>query len=264
MLDAGKYFLYKQQRSVGVSQEELIRIAILSLGLNELAPFNPRERIIEYLLDETSDNKLINLPLKDFVNVTASESPAPGGGSVAAFAAALGASLGTMVANLSAHKKGWDDRWEEFSQWAEKGQTYIVELLKMVDEDCIAFDELMAARKLPKDTQAAFETRIAAVNKATIRAIEVPFKVMKITAASMELILFVSDNGLSNSVSDAGVGALLARTAIQGAFFNVRINCKSLDNPGYVAKLLKEAQDIYNQSLEMEKEIMEIVEKKLT
>jgi glutamate formiminotransferase/formiminotetrahydrofolate cyclodeaminase len=264
MLDAGKYFLYKQKRSLGVSEEELIRIAILSLGLSELAPFKPAERIIEYLLEEHHDSRLAGLSLKSFANETASESPAPGGGSVSAYAAALGASLGTMVANLSAHKKGWDDRWEEFSKWAEKGQRYKVELLKLVDEDSKAFEEVMAAWKLPKESQADLEERAAAINRATIKAIDVPYKVMKISLDAMELIRYTAQNGLSSSISDAGVGALMANAAVKGAYFNVRINCKSLQNPGYVAKILKDAAAIAGKAGEMENEILEIVEKKLS
>ncbi len=263
MLDAGKYFLSKQRRSLGVTEEELIRIAIISLGLNELAPFNPRERIIEYLLEEDPQNRLGNLSLKEFTDLVASESPAPGGGSVAAFAAALGASLGTMVANLSAHKKGWDDRWEEFSEWAEKGQALKDRLLKLVDEDTKAFDEVMQARKLPKDTQQDFEIRVAAINKATMKAIDVPFQVMKISLDCMDLIRYVAEKGLKNSTTDAGVGALLAKTAITGAHYNVRINCKSLDNPGYVGKILKEAGSIMEKASIMEKEIIDLVEKNL-
>ena len=201
--------------------------------------------------------------MKSFANETASENPAPGGGSVSAYAAALGASLGTMVANLSAHKKGWDDRWEEFSKWAEKGQAYKVELLKLVDEDSKAFDAVMAAWKLPKESQSDFEARVAAVNRATMRAIEVPFKVMKISLEAMELIRYSAEKGLTSSVSDAAVGALLANAAVKGAYFNVRINCKSLENPGYVGKTLKEAAAIAEKATQMENEILEIVEKKL-
>lgn len=263
MLDAGKYFLKKQKRSLGVSEEELIRIAILSLGLNELAPFRPEERIIEYLLEENHNSRLTRLSLKVFANETASENPAPGGGSVAAYAAALGASLGAMVANLSAHKKGWDDRWEEFSKWAVKGQDYKVELLQLVDEDSKAFEEVMAAWKLPKESQSDFEARIAAINRATIKAIEVPYKVMKISLEAMELIRYSAENGLSGSISDAGVGALMANAAIKGAYFNVRINCKSLENPGYVGKTLKDASVIAEKATQMENEILEIIEKKL-
>ena len=263
MLDAGKYFLYKQKRSVGVSEEELIRIAIRSLGLSELAPFKPEERIIEYLLEEHHDSRLAGLSLKSFANETASENPAPGGGSVSAYAAALGASLGTMVANLSAHKKGWDDRWEEFSNWAEKGQAFKVELLKLVDEDSKAFDEVMAAWKLPKETQSDLKARTEAINQATMKAIEVPFRVMKISLEAMELIRHSAQNGLSSSISDAGVGALMANAAVKGAYFNVRINCKSLENPGYVAKILKDAAAIAGKAVQMENEILEIVEKKL-
>ena len=208
-------------------------------------------------------NRKNGLSLKSFANETASEIPAPGGGSVAAYAAALGTSLGTMVANLSAHKKGWDERWEEFSKWAEKGQAYKVELLKLVDEDSNAFDEVMDARKLPKETQSDFEARVAAINKATMKAIEIPYKVMKISLEAMKLIKYSAEQGLSSSISDAGVGALMANAAVKGAYFNVRINCKTLENPGYVGKILKDASSLAEKAAQLENEILEIVEKKL-
>ncbi|HSU27946.1 MAG TPA: glutamate formimidoyltransferase, partial [Chitinophagaceae bacterium] len=202
LTDAGKYFLRKQQRSAGVSEKELIRIAVISLGLNELGPFHPSERIIEYMLNETSTNKLIERSLADFADETASESPAPGGGSIAAYAGALGISLATMVANLSSHKKGWDDKWEEFSKWAEKGQEYKTELLRLVDEDTKAFNRIMAAMGMPKSTEAEKSAREKAMNEATRQAIDIPFRVMQISLESMEVIKAMAESGNPNSVSD--------------------------------------------------------------
>lgn len=217
MLEAGRYFLRKQQRSTGVSDAELIRIAVLSLGLDDLAPFDPRKRIIEYMLDENSGNRLVDLPVRKFAEETASESPAPGGGSVSALAGALGASLGTMVANLSSHKRGWDERWEEFSGWAEKGKSCYDALLRCVDEDTQAFNRLMDAFGLPKTTEDEKKLRKAAINAATSNAMEVPLKVMRLALQSMEVLHAMADKGNPNSVSDAGVGALCARTAVRGA-----------------------------------------------
>src|SRR6185436_2336505 len=210
MLDAGKYFLKKQNRSVGVSEKELIRIAIISMGLDELAPFKPEEKIIEYMLMDKSGNKLISMNLSDFADETASESPAPGGGSIAAYIGALGVSLATMVANLSSHKKGWDERWEEFSNWAEKGQQYKDELLRLVDADTKAFTGIMNAMSLPKGTDEEKAARKQAMNEATKVAIEIPFKVMQLSYDSMEVIKAMAEVGNPNSVSDAGVGALCA------------------------------------------------------
>ena len=214
MLDAAKYFLKKQQRSIGISEKELIKIAVKSLGLDDLAPFKPEERIIEYLLNTDSSAKLVKMNLIDFVEETASESPAPGGGSISAYVGTLGISLGTMVANLSSHKKGWDARWEEFSEWAEKGQKIKNELLKLVDEDTNAFNKIMTAFGLPKSTADEKKERDKAIQTATKYATEIPFQVMKLSYDSMEIIKAMVEKGNPNSITDAGVGALCARSAV--------------------------------------------------
>jgi len=263
MLDAGKYFLEKQQRSTGVSEKELIRIAILSMGLDELGPFIPEERIIEYQLRSTAGDKLIKLSLREFADETASESPAPGGGSIAAYAAALGASLATMVANLSSHKKGWDARWKEFSDWAEKGQGYKDGLLRLVDADTHAFNGIMAAFSLPKSNGDEKAIRHKAIQDATRVAIEIPFRVMELAFASMDLIRAMAETGNPNSVSDAGVGALCARAGVLGAFMNVRINASGYDDKAFVADILARGAKIQEQTIRAEAEIMEIVDKKI-
>ena len=234
LLDAGKYFLRKQKRSTGVSEKELIKIAVKSLGLDELAPFNPQEKIIEYLLKDKSDSKLVNMDLVAFANETASESPAPGGGSVAAYVGSLGVSLATMVANLSSHKKGWDERWEEFSNWADKGQKIKDELLRLVDADTAAFNKIMIAFALPKTTDEEKKIRTQSIQEATKFAIEIPFEVMKYSYQSMELIKAMVEHGNPNSVTDAGVGALCARSAVIGAFMNVRINAGGYSDKNFV------------------------------
>jgi glutamate formiminotransferase/formiminotetrahydrofolate cyclodeaminase len=263
MLDAGKYFLAKQQRSTGVSEEELIRIAVKSMGLNELAPFEPRKRIIEYLLEDELSSPLINMNLKQFANETASESPAPGGGSIAAYAGALGVSLATMVANLSSHKKGWDERWKEFSDWAEKGQKLKDELLKLVDEDTRAFNKIMDAFALPKATDAEKAARTAAIQAATKYAIEVPFRVMELSLQSFEIIKAMAETGNPNSVSDAGVGALCARAAVYGAYLNVKINSVSYSDKRYTARKLIRAKELLRKAKEQERKVLSIVEKKI-
>jgi glutamate formiminotransferase/formiminotetrahydrofolate cyclodeaminase len=263
MLDAGKYFLEKQQRSTGVSEKELIRIAILSMGLDELGPFIPEERIIEYQLRSKSDEKLIRLPLRDFADETASESPAPGGGSIAAYAGALGASLATMVANLSSHKKGWDTRWKEFSDWAEKGQGYKDELLRLVDADTHAFNGIMAAFSLPKASEEEKALRHLAIQGATRAAIEVPFRVMQVAFASMDLIRAMAATGNPNSVSDAGVGALCARAGVLGAWLNVRINAAGYDDKVFVGEILVKARAIQEKTILAEAEILAIVNEKI-
>ena len=263
MLDAGKYFLKKQKRSLGVSEKELIRIAILSMGLDELAPFKPEEKIIEYMLQDKNDSRLINTSLNDFADETASESPAPGGGSIAAYIGSLGISLGTMVANLSSHKKGWDDRWEEFSNWAEKGQQYKDELLRLVDADTKAFNGIMNAMSLPKGTEEEKAARKKAINDATKFAIEIPFKVMQVSYDSMEVIKAMAETGNPNSVSDAGVGALCARSAVMGAFMNVRINASGYDDKVFVDDLLKKGREIENKTKAKEEEILKVVNEKI-
>ncbi len=263
LLDAGKYFLKKQERSIGVSEKELIKIAVKSMGLDELGPFKPEERIIEYLLKEKADSKLISMSLIDFADETASESPAPGGGSIAAYVGSLGASLATMVANLSSHKKGWDERWQEFSAWAEKGQFYKDELLKLVDADTKAFNLIMTAFGLPKATDEEKKARTKAIQNATKFAIEIPFKIMKLSFDSMQLIKAMAEIGNPNSVSDAGVGALCARSAVMGAFMNVRINAAGYEDKNFVNDVVAKGKKIENDTIALEKEILEIVNKKI-
>lgn len=263
LLDAGKYFLQKQQRSVGVSEKELIKIAVKSLGLDELTPFKPEERIIEYILARPEESRLVNMTVAGFADETASESPAPGGGSIAAYMGALGAALATMVANLSSHKKGWDERWEEFSNWAEKGQAAKAQLLKLVDEDTAAFNKIMHAFGLPKGTEEEKKARTTAIQDATKYAIEVPLKVMQVAYGSMELIKAMADTGNPNSVSDAGVGALCARSAVLGAFMNVRINAAGYDDKTFVQEVLKQGQAIEQQTIQAEQEILQVVNEKI-
>ncbi|MDP4248191.1 MAG: glutamate formimidoyltransferase [Bacteroidota bacterium] len=263
MLDAGKYFLQKQQRSIGVSEKELIRMAVLSMGLDELAPFNPEERIIEYLLRDKADSRLVRMSLEDFADLTASESPAPGGGSISAYVGALGASLGAMVANLSSHKKGWADRWAEFGDWAARGQQAKDELLKWVDADTRAFNRIMAAFALPKATPAESAARSSAIQEATKEAMTVPLRVMQSAYASMELIRAMAETGSPNSVSDAGVGALCARTAVMGAYMNVRINAAGCEDKEFAASTLAKGREIENKAIAMETEILRIVNEKI-
>lgn len=263
LLDAGKYFLQKQQRSVGVSEKELIKIAVKSLGLDELTPFKPEERIIEYILARPEESRLVNMTVAGFADETASESPAPGGGSIAAYMGALGAALATMVANLSSHKKGWDERWEDFSNWAEKGQAAKAQLLKLVDEDTAAFNKIMHAFDLPKGTEEEKKARTTAIQDATKYAIEVPLKVMQVAYGSMELIKAMADTGNPNSVSDAGVGALCARSAVLGAFMNVRINAAGYDDKTFVQEVLKQGQAIEQQTIQAEQEILQVVNEKI-
>ncbi|HHZ65392.1 MAG TPA: glutamate formimidoyltransferase [Flavobacteriales bacterium] len=263
MLDAADYFLKKQRRSLGISEKEKINIAIKSLGLDDLAPFNPKQKIIEYMLEEEKDNQLIAMSLGNFADETASESPAPGGGSIAAYVGAMGISLGTMVANLSAHKRGWDDRWEEFSKWAERGQAQKAQLIKLVDEDTQAFNKIMDAFGLPKGSDEEKAARDEAIQNATKGAIDVPFKVMELALESMEVLKAMAESGLSASVSDAGVGALCARSAVMGAFLNVRINTSDLKDTNYKEDILKRGEAIQQRAINMEREIMGIVEGKL-
>jgi len=262
MTDAGRYFLKKQNRSTGVSEKELIKIAIKSMGLDELTPFKPEERIIEYMLAENSKN-LVGMTLTAFAEETASESPAPGGGSIAAYVGALGISLATMVANLSSHKQGWDERWEEFSDWADKGQHIKDELLKLVDEDTKAFNKIMSAFGLPKSNDDEKRIRKQAIQDATKYAIEIPFKVMNLAYSSMEIIKAMAADGNPNSVSDAGVGALCARAAVMGAFMNVRINAAGYDDKDFVNNILTKGSEIENLTIKAEAEILKIVDDKI-
>ena len=259
LLDAGRYFLEKQQRSVGVSEKELIHIAIKSLGLDELSEFIPEKKIIEYLLNEEKQDKLVNLSLQEFANETASESPAPGGGSIAAYMGSLGISLATMVANLSAHKKGWDKRWKEFSAWAEKGQNIKDELLYLVDEDTNAFNKIMEAFSLPKSSEQEVKFRSEAIQNATKFATEVPLKTMILAYSSFPIIKAMAEIGNPNSISDAGVGALCARSAVIGAYMNVRINAAELKDEAFKKEILAKAEKIKNDAIKEEEAILKIV-----
>ena len=261
--DAGKYFLKKQNRSVGVSEAELIRIAVKSMGLDDLKPFNPEEKIIEYVLQEKTGRLLMDMTCSAFADETASESPAPGGGSIAAYMGALGVSLGTMVANLSSHKPGWDDRWEEFSDWAEKGQVLKDELIRLVDEDTNAFNRIMNAFGLPKGSEHEKAARTEAIQEATRYAIEIPFRVMKKSFETMEILKAMAETGNPNSVSDAGVGALAARSAVMGAFLNVKINAAGLNDKAFVASVIAEGAEIERNARLMEEHILEIVNQKI-
>lgn len=263
IMDAGKHYLRKQNRSLGVSEEELIKIAVKSMGLDELKPFNPNEKIIEYMMEDQSQKKLVDMSVKDFANETASESPAPGGGSVAAYAGALGASLGTMVANLSSHKRGWDERWEEFSVVAEKGQAKKDELLFLVDEDTSAFNKIMEAFRLPKKTKEDKEIRDQAIIDATKYAIQIPFRVMETCYESMEVMEEMAEKGMESSISDAGVGAICAMAGIRGAYLNVKINTKDFDQKEFVDDILKKSMDVIKKGEEKERKILEMVEKKM-
>jgi glutamate formiminotransferase/formiminotetrahydrofolate cyclodeaminase len=263
MLDAGKYFLHKQQRSIGISDDEIIKIAVKSLGLNELAPFDPKKKIIEYVIAEEGEKSLIELSLKRFAEETASESPAPGGGSISAYVGVLGAALGTMVANLSAHKRGWENRWEQFSSWAEKGKYFHSALLNCVDEDTQAFNQIMNAFNLPKSNDREVEIRNNAIQKATKNAIEIPLKVMQLAHDSMEVLKEMAETGNPNSVSDAGVGALCARTAVEGAYLNVKINSPGLKDKSFLKVNLENANNLLSSAKNLEGEILKIVYQKI-
>ena len=262
LIDAGKYFLQKQSRSLAISDEEIIHIAIKSLGLDELQPFNPEERIIEYAL-KNDDQQLAKMNLIEFANKTSSESPAPGGGSISAYCGALGAALSTMVANLSANKRGWEDKWEFYSKWGEKSLAYQNILVMLVDEDTLAFNRIMAAVSLPKDSDEQKETRLTALQSATKYAIEVPFKIMETSFACLESIKCMAEVGNPNSISDAGVAALCIRTAVMGAYLNVRINCKDLNDDNYVSDIIQKGKLIVEQTNLIEKEIILLVDKHL-
>ena len=260
LTEAGKYFLRKQKRSVGVSEKALIDIAVRSMGLDELSPFKPEERVIEYLLQDPAEQKLIRQSLARFAEETASESPAPGGGSISAYVGTLGVSLATMVANLSSHKKGWDDRWEEFSTWAERGETLRQQLLSLVDADTHAFDSILAAFAMPKSTEQEKSVRTQAIQAATRLAMEVPLQVMRVSLQSLDIIEAMATLGNPNSVSDAGVGALCARTAVLGAFMNVRINAAGCTDADYVRLVLAEGKTMEKEAMERETKIRSIVD----
>jgi len=265
LLDAGKYFLKKQERSLGIHEEEIMKIAVKSLGLDELAPFNLRERVIEYVLEDRmhSGKRLVDMDLKSFANETASESPAPGGGSIAAYVGALGVSLGTMVANLSSHKRGWDEKWEYYSNWAEKGQAYKDRLLHLVDEDTNAFNKIMEAFGLPKGSDEEKAARKQAIQDATKGAIQTPLDVMQTCVDSMEVMLEMAKTGLPASISDAGVGVLCARAGVRGAHLNVKINASGLEDKDFVKEVFAKADALSSKAEALENEIMALVEEKL-
>ena len=263
LIDAADYFLTKQKRSLGISEQEKILIAVKSLGADDLKPFKPEEKIIEYLLEKDEPSKLIDLTLNEFANLTASEAPAPGGGSIAAYVAALGVSLGAMVANLSSHKRGWDDKWHFYSDWAVKGQDYKKQLMHLVDEDTKAFNRIMSAFRLPKKTNAEKQYRIEAIEAATLYATEIPLKVMKTALDSMEVMAAMAETGLPASITDAAVGALAARTGVYGAYFNVKINAAGLKDKDKARELLNKAYEILTLTIQKEAEILKTVESKM-
>jgi glutamate formiminotransferase/formiminotetrahydrofolate cyclodeaminase len=263
LLDAADYFLKKQNRSLGISEKEKIKIAVKSLGADDLKPFNPKEKIIEYLLEDENNSKLIDLTLSDFADLTASEAPAPGGGSIAAYSATLGVALGTMVANLSSHKRGWDDKWEFYSDWAVKGENYKQQLLYLVDEDTNAFNKIMAAFQLPKKSDEDKKLRAEAIEQATLYATEIPLKVMQTAYDSMEIMEAMAEHGLPASISDVAVGALAARTGVYGAYFNVKINAASLKNKQKATELLQKADVLLKNTLERERKILNLIDEKM-
>ena len=267
LMEAGRFYLEKQERSLGIPEEETMKIAVKSMSLDDLKPFDPHEKVIEYLMEDPAEaavrERLVRMSLKGFATETASESPAPGGGSISAYMGALGAALGTMVANLSAHKRGWDDRWKEFSDWAEKGQAVMDELVALVDEDTAAFDRIMAAFGLPKGTDEEKAARAEAIEKATLYATQVPLRTMKASYKAFEVIRAMAQTGNPNSVSDAGVGALAARSAVLGAQLNVKINAASLADKAKAAELTAEAAEIAAKAVTEEKEILDIVNSKI-
>jgi glutamate formiminotransferase/formiminotetrahydrofolate cyclodeaminase len=263
MLDAGKYFLLKQQRSIGVSDNELIKIAVKSLGLNDIHKFNPEEKIIEFVMAEKNKPRLIDMNLKAFMNETASESPAPGGGSISSYMGALGVALGTMVANLSSHKRGWDDKWEEFSGWAEKGKVIQNQLLNLVDEDTEAFNRIMVAFSLPKKSEEEKTIRTNAIQEATKHATVIPFMVMETAFSGFELLLKMVEKGNPNSVTDAGVGALALRSCITGAFLNVRVNASGINDKIFASEIISKAVLIESKAIEEELKILKIVDLKI-
>lgn len=264
MLDAADYYLTKQERSLGCSESEKIKIAIKSLGLDELKPFNPREKIIEYVLEDANkQKKLIDLTLTSFADETAAESMAPGGGSIAAYVGTLGVALGTMVANLSGHKKEWDHRWKEFSDWAVKGQQYKNKLLNLVDEDTNAFNKIIDGFRMPKDTDEQKKLRAEAIEEATKYATQVPFTVMETAYQSMEVMQAMLKDGMQSSLSDSAVGVLCAKAAVTGAYFNVKINAKDIKDRAFAEDILKRGEDIYKKTIAIEKETIDLVNSKM-
>ena len=263
LIEAGKYFLRKQHRSVGIAEEEIIRIAVKSMGLDELKPFKAEEKVVEYMLENRSAKRLVDMTCKEFALETASESPAPGGGSISAYMGALGAALGAMVANLSSHKAGWDEQWEYFSDYAERGQQLLSELLALVDEDTEAFNRIMAVFAMPKGTPEEKAARSAALQEATLYATQVPLKTMKASLRVFEIVEAMAASGNPNSVSDAGVGALAARSAVLGAQLNVRINAAGLKDRAVADSLTAEAAQIAQQAVELEQRVLDIVNEKI-
>ncbi|HOG20698.1 MAG TPA: cyclodeaminase/cyclohydrolase family protein, partial [Salinivirgaceae bacterium] len=263
MLDAGKYFLRKQKRSTGISDSEIIKIAVKSMGLDELYPFDPKKKIIEYILQDDDKKSLIKMNLTDFANETASESPAPGGGSISAYMGALGSALSGMVANLSSHKRGWDDRWEEFSNWAEKAKAIQDQLIKLVDEDTNAFNLIMNAFGLPKGTDEEKAARKQAIQDATKYAIEVPYRTLELCYESMHVAKAMAEIGNPNSVTDAGVGALAARSGVMGALLNMKINAADLENKKFAEEIVAKGEKIQKQAIDLEAEILAIVNSKI-
>ena len=263
LIDAGKYFLEKQHRSTGIPEADIINIAIHSLGLDDLKPFDPKEKVIEYMIEDNSVKKLVDFTVSEFANETSRESPAPGGGTISAYMGALGAALGTMVANLSSHKPGWDDRWQEFSVWADKGQDIAKELMLLVDEDTEAFNRIMTAFGMPKKTDEDKAARSAAIQAATLYAAQVPLRTMKESFKVFELCRAMVMEGNPNSVSDAGVGVLAARAAVLGAGMNVKINAGSLKDRETADALIAEANELIARANAEEAEITKIVETKL-
>jgi glutamate formiminotransferase/formiminotetrahydrofolate cyclodeaminase len=256
LLDAGRYYLKMQERSAGIPESEIIKIAIKSLGLDELKPFDPKKKIIEYLLEEEGGKKLVDMTVTGFVHETSSESPAPGGGSVAALAGALGTALGTMVANLSSHKRGWDDRWEFFAEYADKGALIQQELIHLVDEDTRSFNVLMDAFRLPNGNDSEKIARKEAIQKATQYAAEVPLKVMQTSLKGYDILEAMAEHGMESSISDIGVGALCLRTCVTGAWLNVRINAQNITDETFKNSLLGTGSEVENASERKSAEIL--------
>ena len=266
LVDAGRHFLRKQNRSTGLPERELVRIAIESMGLGNLKPFNPEEKVVEYILEADEQKgvkKLVDMTCTGFAEETASESPAPGGGSISAYMGALAAALGTMVANLSSHKAGWDDRWEYFSNWADNGMAVMNELLYLVDEDTAAFNKIMDVFGMPKGTDEEKAARAEAMEVATLYATQVPLRTMKAAYKAFDVVRAMAEEGNPNSVSDAGVGALAARSAVMGACLNVKINAAGLKNREVADALVKEAEEIQALAQKAEAEILAVVESKI-
>jgi glutamate formiminotransferase/formiminotetrahydrofolate cyclodeaminase len=259
LVDAGKYFLEKQERSVGIPEEDIIEIAVKSLGLSELKPFEYRKKVIEYLIEDDKTKKLIDLTVKDFADETSRESPAPGGGSVAAYCGAIGAALGTMVANLSANKKGWEDRWKEFSDQAAQGQILKDKLLKLIDEDTDAFNQIMNSFRMSKASLEDRRARRRAIKEATKNAIRIPYRVMLVSAKTLDLLEEMARNGNPNSISDAGVGVLAVKAAVEGAYLNVRINCKDFDDEKFVGDMMEKSNKLLADAKKRCDDILELV-----